>query len=459
MTWANKLAFFLICAVIVFTAVAYGTVHQPTIAIFYIIVSAILTFWAIDGFISGEIKFSRSLLQIPLFALFVYGMIQIIPFGVLSENFGLSDISRTLSLDPYSTQTTSFHILSLAIFLSAISAFTNSAKRVQKIVSVITIFGFIFAFFAILQSVLSPNKIYGIYESRFASPFGSFVNRHNFAAYMEMTLSLPLGLLFVGGIAKDKRLLYFTAIALMGAALLLSGSRGGLIAFLAEIIFLIFLTTETKSYNQIALKVVLSLVLIGAVIGGSIFVGGDSSLTRLAETANSENFTTDRSQIWLISVQIIKNYPIFGAGIGGFGVAFTQFDTGSGMQRAEQAHNDYLQVLTDAGIVGLIIGVFFLFQLFKTGWKNTKTENIFRRGVVVGAFSGCFAILVHSVFDFVLHTTAISVLFLTLVSLVVSGGTDYADDFEDFQVRKHKKRRSATVTPIEEVRKRKEIEN
>lgn len=458
MTWANKLTFFLLCTLIVFTAIAYGTVHQPTIAVFYIIIAAVLILWAVDAFLSGELKFSRSLLQIPLYALFILGMVQIMPFGSFNENAGLAGISPTLSLDPFSTKTTSLHILSLALFLSVLLAVTVSAKRMQRIVSVITIFGFIFAFFAILQSVLSPNKIYGIYESRFGSPFGSFVNRHNFAAYMEMTLSLPLGLLFVGGITKDKRLLYFTAIALMGVALLLSGSRGGFIAFLAEVIFLIILTTETKNYNQIALKAVLTLVLIASVVAGSFFVGGDSSLTRLAETASSENFSTDRTQIWSVTLQIIKNNPIFGAGIGAFGVAYTAFDTNSGLERVEQAHNDYLQVFADAGIIGLLIGLFFLFQLFRTGWKNSKTENILRRGIVVGALSGCFAILVHSIFDFVLHTTAVSVLFLTLVSLVVSGGTIYADDFDDFNLRRQKKRRSATVTPIDERRRKKDIE-
>ncbi len=81
----------------------------------------------------------------------------------------------------------------------------------------------------------------------YANPFGSFVNRHNFAAYMEMTIAVPLGLMFVGAIGKDRRLLYVTAIGLMGIALILSGSRGGLISLLAGIFFLIILTNKTKN--------------------------------------------------------------------------------------------------------------------------------------------------------------------------------------------------------------------
>jgi O-antigen ligase len=155
---------------------------------------------------------------------------------------------------------------------------------------------------------------------------------------------------------------------------------------------------------------------------------------------------------------IVNNLP-FGAGLGAFGVAYTPFDSMSGLARVEQAHNDYLQVLADAGIVGLIIGALFVFWLFRQGIRNSKTDNTFRRGVVVGALAGCFAIFVHSIFDFVLHTTAISVLFLTLVSLVVSGGNDYADDTETSDSKRLKKRRAASVTPIEEARKKVRAEN
>jgi O-antigen ligase len=279
---------------------------------------------------------------------------------------------------------------------------------------------------------------------------------------MEMTIALPLGLVFVGAIPKDKRLLYFTAIGLMGIALLLSGSRGGLVALVAEIFFLAILTTNTKSYSQFALKIGLAVVLIAVIIGGSIFIGGESSLTRFAETAASKDITTNRTHIWSVTLDVIKNNPIFGAGIGAFTVAYAKYDTFNGMERVEQAHNDYLQVLADAGVVGLIIGLFFLYRLFKTGRESIQTHNLFRRGVAVGALAGCFAILVHSLFDFVLHTTAISILFLLLVALVVKSRESYPDDSEE-RIERHKRRqmpRSASVTPFDQGRKKlQEIKN
>ena len=452
-TWASKILFFLLCVTVVFTTVAYGAVHQPIIAIFYLIAVIIVLLWGFDAFTSGVLRFNKSLLQIPLIGAVLYGIVQIIPFGSLAETAGVAGIPRTISLDPFATEVSALHFLALFIFLAAFLTFIDSAERLRKTVYVVTIFGFVFAFFAILQAVLSPNKIYGIYEPRFAVPFGSFVNRHNFAAYMEMTLSLPLGLMFVGAIGRDKRLIYITAIGLMGVALLLSGSRGGFVSLVAEIFFLIILTTKTKSSAQTAIKIGLSVLLLAVIVSGAILIGGESSLTRFAETAASKDFSTNRTHIWNVTLSIIKNNLPFGAGLGAFGSAYTPYDSLNGLERVEQAHNDYLQVLSDAGIIGLLLGAVFVYELFKNGLKNMKTSDRFRHGIAIGSLAGCFAVLVHSLFDFVLHTTAVAMLFLTLVSLCIVSGSQFADEDKSRQIRQ-KKRRSASVTPIEEKRKK-----
>jgi O-antigen ligase len=450
-TLTSKIIFVLLCVGIVFTALAYGTVHQPTIALFYLLTAAIVCLWALDSYRTGILRFNKSLLQVPVIGTVCYALIQIIPFGSLAETGGVSGIGRTISLEPFWTQMFALHFLALFFIFAASLVYLDSASRLRKMTSLITIFGFSFAFFAILQSVLSPTKIYGIYEVEYAKPFGSFVNRHNFAAYIEMTIAVPLGLLFAGAIPRDKRLIYLTAIGLMGIALVLSGSRGGLVSLLAMIVFILILTNKAGGSGQIALKIGLTVLLVGVIIGGSILIGGESSLTRFAETAVSSDITTNRTHIWNITLQVIKNNLPFGAGIGAFAAAYTPYDTMSGIERVEQAHNDYLQILADAGLVGLLFAGFFVYQLFRTGLQSIKTDNLFRRGVAIGAFAGCFAILIHSIFDFVLHTTAITVLFLTLVSLLVVSGRSFADDVH-FHYRRS---RRASVTSIEEKRVKK----
>lgn len=429
MTWANKVGFFLISVIIVFTTMAYGTVHQPILSLFYILVAIPVVLWAIDGYSTGAIRFSTSHIQLALLAAAVYGAIQVIPFGSVADTAGVSGIPRTISLDPFATRVSAIHFFALFLLLGVTLVLLDSAKRIRRLAIIVTVFGFAYAFYAILQSVLSPLKIYGLYEA--GAPFGSFVNRHNFAAFMEMTMALPLGLLFVGAVGKDKRLLYVTAIALMGVALLLSGSRGGLVAFIAEVIFLVLLTTGTKSRSRLGLKLGLAGLLLVAIIGGAIFVGGETSLTRVAETAATQDVTTGRSNIWQVTLRVIAANMPFGVGFGALGVAYTQHDSMSGLERVEQAHNDYLQVLADAGLVGLLIGAFFLWQLFRLGRDSMKVGNTYRKGIAFGALAGIFAILVHSIFDFVLHTTAISVMFLTLVAMLIASRISYDDDVED----------------------------
>src|SRR5258706_8107967 len=228
MTRLNKLSFFLICATGIFTTLAYGTVHQPVIAFFYVLVTGMAVLWAFDCLMSGVVRYSRSPLQIPLLLLGMYAVIQITPFGNVVGDNGLA-VPRTISVEPFATQVTALHIFALCAFFSLTLVYLQSAARLRRIVTVITVFGFIYAFYAILQAVLSPDKIYGIYKPQSATPFGSFVNRHDFAAIIEMVISIPLGLIFTGALRSDKRLLYVVAIALTGSSLLLNGSRGGLI--------------------------------------------------------------------------------------------------------------------------------------------------------------------------------------------------------------------------------------
>src|SRR5215213_9951183 len=271
-TLTRKIIFVLLAVCLVFTALAYGTVHQPTIALFYLLAAAVVVLWAIDGFQTGFLRFNKTLLQIPVIATALYALIQIIPFGTLAETGGVSGIGRTISLEPFWTQMFAFHFLALFFFFAASLTFLDSASRLRKMTLLITIFGFGFAFFAILQAVLSPTKIYGIYEVEYAKPFGSFVNRHNFAAFMEMTIAVPLGLLLTGAIPRDKRLIYLTAVGLMGISLIMSGSRGGLVSLLAMVVFMLILTNKTRGAGQPVLKIGLAVLLVAVIITGAILI-------------------------------------------------------------------------------------------------------------------------------------------------------------------------------------------
>jgi O-antigen ligase len=448
MSRLNSLAFFLISLTLIVATIVYGAVHWPAIALFYIAMALLVLILMTDSFLSGTLRVSCSLLQAPLVALGIYGLIQVIPFGTSTGSDGIPVIPRTISIYPFTTEASTLHIFALCIFFAATLVCLNSAARIRRFASVLLVFGFVYAFYAILQSVLSPTRIYGIYEAQNAMPFGSLVNRHQFAAFMEMAAAIPLGLLFTGAVRRDKRLLYIVAAVLIGSALLLSGSRGGMISFLCEIILLIMLTAESGARKSTLLRAGLSVTLLAAIVGGAIFVGGDTSLTRFAETASSKDITSNRLHIWAVTLRVIVAYLPFGTGLGAYQQAYTKFDTLSGLEQVEQAHNDYLQIVADAGIVGLIIGGAFLFLFFKEGIRNSRRHNTFRRGIAIGAFVGCTAVLIHSLFDFVLHTTAVSLMFLALMAMMITAGRQYKDDVTEFDKQDRKHHRSGSVTSI-----------
>jgi hypothetical protein len=56
-------------------------------------------------------------------------------------------------------------------------------------------------------------------------------------------------------------------------------------------------------------------------------------------------------------------------------------------------------------------------MLFRRGFARRDTHDKFRRGVTTGALAGCFAVLVHSFFDFTLHTTANALLFVIICAV------------------------------------------
>jgi len=145
-----------------------------------------------------------------------------------------------------------------------------------------------------------------------------------------------------------------------------------------------------------------------------------------------------------VTTDIIKTHPILGIGLGAFPVVYTRYDSRNGLYRLEQAHNDYLQVLSDGGIVGGVLGLLFVVLLFRMGFARRESRDDFRSGVAIGALAGCFAVLVHSFFDFTLHTTSNALLFLVLAALATMNGRVE----EPATPRRRRRRRHSSSEPI-----------
>jgi hypothetical protein len=241
-TLASRFVFLIICVAIVLSALAFGTVHYWALAIFNLGALAILILWLVDAWTLGTLRISRNLLQLPLLGTIVLGLIQLLPLRSLSGSGLALPVTQALSLDPNATRLVLVQISTLFVYFAATLVFTDTPHRLHILVRTIIIFGFFLALFGLTQSFASPNRVYWFRELSQSTAFGPFINRHHFAGYMELTIALPLGLLFGNAIEKEKRLLYLFAAFLMGVALVLTGSRGGIISLFAEILFFALFT-------------------------------------------------------------------------------------------------------------------------------------------------------------------------------------------------------------------------
>jgi O-antigen ligase len=433
-TLASRFIFLNLCIAIVLSALAFGTVHYWALILFSLGALAIAFLWVIDAWSLGKLRISRNPLQIPLLGMLALGLIQLLPLRDTGVTGALTvPASRALSFDPYSTRMVLIQVAMLLIYFAATLVFTDSPHRLRLLVRTIIIFGFFLAIFGLTQSFVSPTRVYWVRELAQSTAFGPFINRHHFAGYMELTLGLPLGLLFAGSLEKEKRFIYLFAALLMGVALVMTNSRGGIISVVAEVLFLAALTMfrkrkrreaqdKTQRIRNAALRSALALALIVGLFVGVVWLGGESVLSRFVGTVNSDDPTTGRAHFWSVTTDIIKAHPFVGTGLGAFAVVYTRYDSRNGLYRLEQAHNDYLQVLSDGGIVGAALALVFIVMLFRMGFARRESRDEFRSGVAIGALAGCFAVLVHSFFDFTLHTTSNALLFLVLAALATMNG-------------------------------------
>jgi O-antigen ligase len=432
-TLASRFIFLGLCVAIVLTALAFGTNHNWALAFFNLGALAIVILWLVDAWKLGVWRLSRNPLQLPLLGMLLLGLIQLLPLRSAPAVDLLSiPAVKSLSLDPYATMLILADVVTLFIYFAAILVFTDTPHRLRLLVRTIIIFGFLLAIFGLTQS-FTTNKVFWIRELPQSTAFGPFINRHHFAGYMELTLALPLGMLFAGSLEKDKRFAYIFAVVLMGVALVMTNSRGGIISLVAEILFLLVLSgfrrrksheveERSQRIKRTALRAALALSLIVTLFAGVVLLGGESALSRFAGTVNSEDPTTGRAHFWSVTLDIIKAHPIVGTGLGAFPTVYTRYDSRNGVFRLEQVHNDYLQILSDGGLIGAALGLFFVVMLFRLGFARRESSDEYRSGVALGALAGCFAVLVHSFFDFTLHTTANALLFLTLAALATMNG-------------------------------------
>lgn len=316
------------------------------------------------------------------------------------------------------------------------------AKTLKRVVLILAFFGGLLALFSILQSIFTIDRVLwfrGVPGN--AGPFGPYVCRNHYAGLMEMLCPLSLALAFVYcpprqfGTRREKIIgfledddfpvfiLLCVSTILMALSVFMSLSRGGIfslcLSFLLFLLIIIWTGSPTRRSGKIRAAVLFSVALVLAVS----WFGWDRLDTRLGtlDAEISALSPESRYQVIKDGWRMAGDFPVFGSGFGGFRNVFPRYHSTAPYYLVDYAHNDYLQLLVEGGIVGSVLFLLFFVCLFRSTFGALKKRiEPYAILVCLGAMTGLAAILCHSLVDFNLHINANALYFSFICGLMVS---------------------------------------
>jgi O-antigen ligase len=303
-----------------------------------------------------------------------------------------------------------------------------------RIVRAVALIGMIASVAAIVQRAQSHELLYGVWRpvEAGARPYGPFVNRNHFATWVVMACPLVFGYLLARVPARRPsqlvaqrlvaalkqlgsiRIWLAASVCVMTLALLISASRSGLIALMcAMIVSLLFRTGAARPTIRRWTIFQLALLVLVAVS----FANFDALVDRFDQTLRPAESGRGRSAVWADARRVIHDFPLTGTGAGTFGTAIGVYQTAEPGYSIGNAHNHYLQVAAEGGLLVSVpaassIIAFFALCLRRVG--GDRSPDYLMRA---GALAGIAAVLVQSVWETGLRMPANAMLLAVLAAI------------------------------------------
>jgi O-antigen ligase len=330
-------------------------------------------------------------------------------------------------------------IVAGALMLFWVCRYVCEEGGAGRIIRVIAISGLLAAMTAIIQRAENQELIYGLWRPQDAGarPYGPFVNRNHFATWTIMACPLVFGYLVarapVGGISEQfsqkiafalkqlgsMRAWLVSSVCLMTLAVLLSTSRSGIAGLIAGLTLSVWLTRSRRREDESGLQirrwtlfqgVVLLLVILS-------FANFGSLATRFDQTIGVG--PGGRAAIWRVTSRMIQDFPLTGTGAGTFMRAILAYDPPNPGYSTTSAHNHYLQLAAEGGVLLLIpiaaVVTSFVLRVRRSLHEDASSTRLIR----AGAISGLFAVMVQNIWETGLLMPANAMLFAVLAAIAV----------------------------------------
>lgn len=354
---------------------------------------------------------------------------------------------RCASIYPYGT------LFGMSLMYSYFVSFSILVNRFNQIKFKLIFFkilifcGGLVSILGILNIYFQNGKLLWFREIVSGTPTGPFINTIHFSAFMSLCIPVTFGF-WLGKIKirldrikyaprktekffieETIRFLIDFLIYLIPALLMIFGlfkalGRGGMLAFALSMILFTILLIIKKETRKISLILMVTGVLAVFLVLYVDFVTQGSIKERIMTLKNP--LTTLSAQmrfsVWSDTFKIFLDFPFIGTGLNTFYKVFPIYKTihGSGKSVFLHAENDYVELLSDIGVVGIVILLVLAIIIIKKIFLNFKlVKDPFMILVFSGAISSMFAFCICASTDFVSHLP-IFMLFMTVLCFVSS---------------------------------------
>ncbi|HLW85850.1 MAG TPA: O-antigen ligase family protein [Candidatus Sulfotelmatobacter sp.] len=391
---------------LMFGPVAFGAVEPWSIFTLETGATLLALVWIAKQWLDGEIKVKWNPLFLPMGIFGVLVLLQIVfPISAYRHD----TISHAMLLVAYA----------ILCFLSTQTLLRGAQAR--RLALIFCIYGSVLAGFALLQGISPNGRLYWMRQPRLGGwIYGPYVNHNHYAGLMEMLIPIPLVLSLSRLAPSKERIAAATAAAVMAGTIFLSGSRGGMLALFAELVLLAVVLIKQRHDLRMAAALGLFLLLVVVLL---TWLGGDELSRRLATVQGSHSDISNdmRFQINRDGLRMFRRHPVLGWGLGCFPVTYPQFRTFYTNFFVNQAHDDYLQLLVEMGLLGFGVMIWYLVVLFRRAWPKIRHWSSEVGGAMtLACVLGVTGILVHSAVDFNLEIPANAALFYVFCVVAAS---------------------------------------
>lgn len=331
-------------------------------------------------------------------------------------------------------------LLGALVLLFVTARRTFDAGGVRTIARIIAVTGLVLAGIALAQNATARGLMYWRFapSREGAYPFGPFVNRNHFATWAMMAVPLCAGYLAAHAAAHPQHAaaswrsrviaaLDARAWMLVATSLLLivataaSLSRSGLVGLAMAMVCAVLLMRRSaaapqgRSRRTAAYFGLLSVV---GTLGILTLVGPGAIAGRFGATGVA---LADRLAIWHDTLPVARDFWLTGTGVGTFQTAMAVYQRSKPEVIFNQAHNHYLQVAAEGG---LLVGIplwLALSAFLKAAWNRLRADRSPMYFLRAGAASGLAGVAVQSVWETGLTIPANAALAAVLAAIIVHG--------------------------------------